>query len=246
MAFLRKAALLLLVPLLLLEMVNLCGGTATPWLKYNSYTAQGRSRSDQRERCPHVRAIRNFDLAKMMGCWHVVQYYASTEELPEYACMRSHFSFTGEDQHITMNFSYIFAEDPLREKMQGNITWMIPEFQYPGHWMHTEDIYEGVYNTYVLDTDYQSWGLVMHCAEKKKHTRYLSALLLSREPTLGENVVNFLREKLPRYHIDLSFMFDINQTACDNLMESSSDDPLAYIVNGRKNAKEMFKIITKQ
>lgn len=39
-----------------------------------------------------------------------------------------------------MNFSYIFAEDPLREKLQGNITWLIPDFGTPGHWMHTEDI----------------------------------------------------------------------------------------------------------
>lgn len=39
-----------------------------------------------------------------------------------------------------MNFSYIYAEDPLREKLQGNITWLIPDFGTPGHWMHTEDI----------------------------------------------------------------------------------------------------------
>lgn len=45
-------------------------------------------------------AIKNFDLERMMGFWHVVQYYASTEELPEYACMRSHFSFSKEDQHV--------------------------------------------------------------------------------------------------------------------------------------------------
>jgi len=47
-----------------------------------------------------VGAIKNFDLERMMGCWYVVQYYASTEELPEYACMRSHFSFSKEDQHV--------------------------------------------------------------------------------------------------------------------------------------------------
>ena len=39
-----------------------------------------------------------------------------------------------------MNFTYIYAEDPLREKLQGNITWLIPEFDTPAHWMHTEDI----------------------------------------------------------------------------------------------------------
>ena len=46
---------------------------------------------------------------------------------------------------ITMNFTYIYAEDPLREKLQGNITWLIPEFDIPAHWMHTEDICKFLY-----------------------------------------------------------------------------------------------------
>lgn len=104
---------------------------------------------------------------------------------------------------------------------------------------------EGIYNTYVLDTDYKNWGLIMHCAEKKKHPRYLSALLLSRQPTLGDNVITFLREKLPRYDIDLSFMFAINQTSCEHLMESSKDDPLAYIVNGQQSVANNIKLINK-
>lgn len=53
------------------------------------------------------------------------------------------------------------------------------------------------------------------------------------------------REKLPRYDIDLSFMFTINQTSCEHLMESSKDDPLAYIVNGQQQSEkqEQFKVI---
>ncbi|XP_061389943.1 uncharacterized protein LOC133325136, partial [Musca vetustissima] len=97
-----------------------CVDLCYPWMNFNSYTS--RKRTDLKKRCPNVRAQRNFDLEPMMGNWYVVQYYASTEELPEYACMRSHFTFTSDDQHITMNFSYIYAEDPLREKLVGNIT----------------------------------------------------------------------------------------------------------------------------
>lgn len=54
----------------------------------------------------------------------------------------------------------------------------------------------------------------MHCAEKSKSPRYLSALMLSRKPNLQNNVVNFLREKLPRYDIDISFMFEMDQANC--------------------------------
>jgi hypothetical protein len=53
--------------------------------------------------------------------------------------------------------------------------------------------------------------MLMHCAEKQKHSRYLSALLLSRKPNLGFNVKAFLREKLPQYEIDLEYMFEVRQ-----------------------------------
>jgi len=73
---------------------------------------------------------------------------------------------------------------------------------------------EGVYNTYVLDSDYKSWALLLHCAEKSKSPRYLSSLVMSRQPILAPNVVTYLREKLPRYDIDLAYMFPMSQTNC--------------------------------
>lgn len=75
---------------------------------------------------------------------------------------------------------------------------------------------EGIYNTYVLDTDYTTWTLLMHCAEKEKSTRYLSSFIMSRNVTLPHNVISYLRDKLPRYSIDLAFMFDMNQEGCEN------------------------------
>lgn len=39
-----------------------------------------------------------------------------------------------------MNFSYNFADDPLREQLIGNITWQIPNLDSPAHWTHAEDI----------------------------------------------------------------------------------------------------------
>ncbi|XP_058811511.1 lopap [Topomyia yanbarensis] len=179
-------------------------------------------RRNRNEKCPRVRAMRNFDLPAMMGYWYVIQYFASSETLPEYSCM--HSSFTTSDGFVTMNFTYFFSDDPLRNFQQGNITWVIPNYAAPAHWIHAEWTYEEVYNTYIIDTDYRSWGLIMHCAEKTKTQKYLSALMLSREPTLTQNVINFLREKLPRYDIDLNYMFAIPQNNCTE----REQDPVKY------------------
>ncbi|XP_053698372.1 apolipoprotein D [Sabethes cyaneus] len=191
-------------------------------LVHQCSTQSGNRRRNRNEKCPRVRAMRNFDLTAMMGYWYVIQYFASSETLPEYSCMQS--SFSTADGFVTMNFTYYFSDDPLRNFQRGNITWVIPNYSAPAHWIHAEWTYEEVYNTYVIDTDYRSWGLIMHCAEKTKTQKYLSALMLSREPTLTTNVINFLREKLPRYDIDLSYMFTIPQANCTDTVQ----DPKQY------------------
>ena len=84
---------------------------------------------------------------------------------------------------------------------------------------------EGVYNTYVLDSDYTSWALLLHCAEKSKSPRYLSSFIMSRKPNLEINVVTYLREKLPRYDIDLSYMFPMVQNNCSATNREPGLDP---------------------
>jgi hypothetical protein len=91
-----------------------------------------------------------------------------------------------------LNFTYGYTDDPDKELLHGNITWIIPDHEVLSHWIHAEDK-PVIYNTYVIDTDYKNFALIMHCAEKYKEPRYLSALLMSRKPELGDNVKNFLR-----------------------------------------------------
>ncbi|XP_031628484.1 apolipoprotein D [Contarinia nasturtii] len=179
-------------------------------------------RPDLQEYCPQVKAMRNFNINDMMGTWYVIEYYASSEEAPEYACMKCNFSISTENAYITMNFTYSFKDDPEMDLLYGNITWIVPNVEIPAHWIHAEYIYEGVYNTYVIDTDYREWALIMHCAEKPKSNRYLSAYMLSRTPTVGVNVINFLREKLPRYDIDIEFMFPIDQENCKKIVKNET------------------------
>ncbi|KAJ8682144.1 hypothetical protein QAD02_017936 [Eretmocerus hayati] len=187
-------------------------------------TTSGARRREDKTKCPKVKAARNFDVAQFLGEWFVVQYYASSEEAISYRCMRAELSLLSPEQvsqhknpGVTMNFTYSFSDDPINEQLVGNITWSIPLAEMPAHWLHAEQPYEGVYNTYVLDSDYKSWALLLHCAEKSKSPRYLSSFIMSREPSIGNNVISYLREKLPRYDVDLEYMFPMDQENCTTI-----------------------------
>ncbi|XP_018580094.1 apolipoprotein D [Anoplophora glabripennis] len=184
-------------------------------------------RLEDKTKCPVVKPIRNFDLQQMLGEWYVIEYYASSEEAISYKCMRADFTMSALES-VNMNFTYSFTDDPINEQLIGNITWTIPNPVEPAHWTHSEDTYEGVYNTYILDSDYLSWALLLHCAEKSKVPRYLSSFIMSREPVLGVNVISYLRDKLPRYDIDLTYMFDMSQDDCNSTI---SDLPPGVLLN---------------
>lgn len=81
-----------------------------------------------------------------------------------------------------------------------------------------------------MDSDYTSWALLLHCAEKSKVPRYLSSFIMSRDPTVGKNVISYLRDKLPKYDIDLDYMFDMPQTECDSAIPNE-DLPPSVLVN---------------
>lgn len=53
--------------------------------------------------------MRNFDITGMMGFWYIVQYYASSEELPEYGCMRCVLSMSPQDYHVCLNHFNVFT-----------------------------------------------------------------------------------------------------------------------------------------
>lgn len=53
---------------------------------------------------------------------------------------------------------------------------------------------------------------------------------MSRQPLLGINVISYLRDKLPRYDIDLTYMFDMTQNECD-VPQTGIDIPPSVLVN---------------
>ncbi|CAG9787124.1 unnamed protein product [Diatraea saccharalis] len=195
-----------------------------------------------KRKCPEVRAVPHFDLPQMLGDWYVVEYYASAEEALSYSCMRAVFT---QDDHIaaadgtvewtpgvTMNFTYRFADDPLGENLLGNITWKV-DLNEPAHWTHSEITYDGIYNTYVLDTEYKTWALLLHCAEQREGTRWLSAFILSRTTKLPKNVMAYLRDKLPRYDVDVKYVFPISHGDCSSKPAKADFSPIFVEVGSK-------------
>ncbi|CAB0019202.1 unnamed protein product [Nesidiocoris tenuis] len=149
---------------------------------------------------------------QIVGSWYVIQYYATSEEDIIYRCMRASFSHGTEStenssdgsdwktpQHlIDLNVTYSFVDDPDNEQLTGNITYSIPDPSKPSHWIHSEPPFLETYNTYILDSDNNEWALLLNCAEKPKSPRYLTSLMMSRNPTLAPAVISFLRDKLPK------------------------------------------------
>ena len=134
-------------------------------------------------------------------------------------------------------FSFRFADDPNDESQAGNITWQIPDPRRPEHWRHTEDhckLYEnrvymatvrlymqdvfildtGVYNTDVVDTDHDNWLLLLHCSDPESSKKFLSTFILGRSSHLDETMINYLREKVSQFDVDLDYLFPVNQTHC--------------------------------
>lgn len=68
----------------------------------------------------------------------MIEYYASSEEVEIYRCMRSTFNLSPDEPKISMDFTYSYADDPDNEMLTGNITWNIPSIEMPGHWVHME------------------------------------------------------------------------------------------------------------
>lgn len=81
--------------------------------------------------------IKLFDI-QIKGTWNVIDYYASSEEVEIYRCMRSTFNLSPDAPEISMDFTYSYSDDPDNEMLAGNITWSIPSFEQPGHWVHKE------------------------------------------------------------------------------------------------------------
>ncbi|CAL8127325.1 unnamed protein product [Orchesella dallaii] len=167
-----------------------------------------------REKCPDVRAMKDFNIFNILGSWYVVQYYSSSEEALTYHCMRAEFGLSSGYMDMIMKLTYIYADDPGEEAQTGNMTWQIPDPRRPEHWRHTENPYKGVYNTDVIDTDYTTWLILLHCSDPESEKKFLSTFVLSRTAYIDKLTTDYLREKIGHYNVPMEYLFGVNQTFC--------------------------------
>ncbi|CAG7716857.1 unnamed protein product [Allacma fusca] len=179
------------------------------------------SSREQETLCPEVRQLPEFNIFSMLGSWYVIQYYSSSEEALTYHCMRVDFRLSSGNMDMKMHLTYRYADDPNDEVQDGNMTWQIPDPRRPEHWRHTEDHYKGVYNTDVVDTDYDNWLLLLHCSDTDSSKKFLSTFILGRQPQLDVMTTNYLRDKAGQFQVDLEYLFPVNQTRCVENKEDS-------------------------
>lgn len=75
---------------------------------------------------------------------------------------------------------------------------------------------KGVYNTDVIDTDHSSWLILLHCSDPESEKKFLSTFILSRTPYMDKLQMDYLREKVAAYGVNLEYLFPVNQTFCNN------------------------------
>lgn len=97
----------------------------------------------------------------------------------------------------------------------------------------------GIYNTYVIDTDYTTWLLLLHCSDPQPNKKYLSAFVFSRKPVLDKMTIAYLVEKLGGYTIELEYLFPVNQTECLSDLERE-----AMILESQAKERENDQVAT--
>lgn len=73
---------------------------------------------------------------------------------------------------------------------------------------------KGVYNTDVIDTDYTSWLILLHCSDPESEKKFLSTFVLSRTAYIDRTTTEYLREKIGQYKVPMEYLFPVNQTYC--------------------------------
>lgn len=68
---------------------------------------------------------------KVFRSAQVASAHTTTSSLPFASLIVYYFQ-------ITMDFSYLYNDDPDHDELRGNITWIIPDFEAPAHWIHAE------------------------------------------------------------------------------------------------------------
>lgn len=71
-----------------------------------------------------------------------------------------------------------------------------------------------MYNTDVIDTDYTSWLILLHCSDPESEKKFLSTFVLSRTAYIDRTTTEYLREKIGNYNVPMEYLFSVNQTFC--------------------------------
>lgn len=79
----------------------------------------------------------------------------------------------------------------------------------------------------MIDTDYTSWLILLHCSDPESEKKFLSTFVLSRTAYIDRTTTEYLREKIGNYNVPMEYLFSVNQTFCfgeDNFVGVERDN----------------------
>lgn len=178
--------------------------------------------------CPTVPPLKNFNMTKFLGSWHVIQKFATYSPCWTYTFVRN-------DTMDSLAIIQTREHGVLANRVEG---WLdVPDSNNTAFMRARFPMSIGGKADFVVfDTDYDNFGAIYTCQSILfGHRRSVS--ILSRNPTLDNKTIDEIYGKLKSYGIDTHDFSIINQTNCSNASSASQRVVNDSTANTRSNSK---------
>ncbi|XP_047493419.1 uncharacterized protein LOC125042002 [Penaeus chinensis] len=163
-------------------------------------------------RCKKVDSVPDFQPDQFQGLWHVMEIFSTSSH-----CMTMTFKRTGR---YTFKVTESREFDLLRRLGHDHTFANTGTFTVKHPWQPAKfrarwpsNIF-GSADATIVDTDYDSFAVLVECQHVLFFFRRTSAVILSREDSLDPAIVSRVKADLAKYDLDVSHFDVINHSDC--------------------------------
>ncbi|CAG2116184.1 unnamed protein product [Medioppia subpectinata] len=165
--------------------------------------------------CPHIQTVPNFDPERFMGKWYEIQKYPNVWEAGQ-KCITTNYNLNPNGTiNVENRGVYKLINYPIN--IRGLAT---PNTTDPARF----DIefrrfagFTGKSKLWILETDYQNYALTYSCSSLPVVPINIeNAWIMSRTPTLDQQIVDLLSNRLTAINSPTFLFFRTDQSNCPN------------------------------